>query len=197
MGQLCIGCPDDAIPGLPHPQTEVHVVEGHRKGLVQAAHLIPHTGFHQQAGTGHAGEVLHGRGAEQIAAAALLLILVAVARVAAQPRDDARMLQRLVRVEQLCTADGRSAGVGALPQQLGEPVAVPHLHVVVQQQQVLALRRLPAKVVDGREVEALFRPGDHFQALVPLLSILIIGKGGRVGGVVLDDDDLEVVPLGL
>ena len=26
---------------------------------------------------------------------------------------------------------------------------------------------------------------------------LIIGKGGRVGGVVLDDDNLEVIPLGL
>ena len=74
---------------------------------------------------------------------------MAVARIAAQPRDDARMLQRLVRVEQLCTADGRSAGVGALPQQLSEPVGVAYLHVVVQQQQVLALRRLPSEVVDG------------------------------------------------
>ena len=75
--------------------------------------------------------MLHGSGAEQIAAAARLLVLMAVARVAAQTRDDARMLERLVGIVEHRAADGRTAGVGALPQQLGEPVAVPHLHVVV------------------------------------------------------------------
>ena len=74
---------------------------------------------------------------------------MAVARVAAQTRDDASMLERLEGIEEHRAADGRTAGVGSLPQQLGEPVSVPHLHVVVQQQQVLALRRLPSEVVDG------------------------------------------------
>ena len=122
---------------------------------------------------------------------------MAVARVAAQPRDDARMLQRLVRVEQLCTADGRSAGVGALPQQLREPVGVAHLHVVVQQQQVVAGGVFAAKVVDAGKVEAFFRVGDHPQAIVALLCFLIVGKRFRVGGVVLNDNDLKVVPAGL
>ena len=122
---------------------------------------------------------------------------MAVARVAAQTRDDACVLESLVGVIEHRAADGRAAGVGTRTQQLGEPAAVPHLHVVVQQQQVLARRGFPAEVVDGREVEALFRPRHHLQPVVPLLCLLVIGKGGRVGGVVLDDDDLEVVPLSL
>ena len=149
MGQLGVGRPHDAIALVPHPEAEVHIVEGHGKLLVQPLHLVPHAGPDQQAGTRNGGEVLHGSGAEQIAAAARLLVLMAVARVAAQTRDNARMLKRLVGIVEHRAADGRTAGVGALPQQLGEPVAVPHLHVVVQQQQVLALRRLPSEVVDG------------------------------------------------
>jgi len=149
MGQLGVGRPHDAIALVPHPEAEVHIVEGHGKLFVQPLHLVPHAGPDQQAGTRDGGEVLHGSGAEQIAAAARLLVLMAVARVAAQTRDDARMLERLVGIVEHRAADGRTAGVGALPQQLGEPVAVPHLHVVVQQQQVLALRRLPSEVVDG------------------------------------------------
>mgnify|MGYP000517853750 CR=1 FL=1 len=120
-------------------------------------HLVIDGGLYQQTGTSHAGEVLHGRGAEQIAAAALLLILVAVARVAAQTRHDPCVLDGLIRVPEHGTADRRAAGVGALPEQLREPVAVYHFHIVVEQQQVVALCRFPAKVVDGREVEALAR----------------------------------------
>jgi len=120
-----------------------------------------------------------------------------VARVTAKAGHDACMLQGLIRVEQLCAADGRPAGVGALPQKLGEPVGIAHFHVVVQQQQIITAGVPAAKVVDGREVEALLRPDNHPQAVVALLCLLIIGKGGRVGGVVLDDDDLEVLPAGL
>ena len=79
---------------------------------------------------------------------------MAVARVAAKAGHDTRMLQRLVRVEQLCAADGRAAGVSTLPQKLREPIRIAHLHVVVQQQQVIPAGVLPAKVVDAGKVEA-------------------------------------------
>ena len=52
-----------------------------------------------------------GINAAHIAAAAGLLVLVAVARVAAQTRDDARMLERLVGIVEHRAADGRNAGV--------------------------------------------------------------------------------------
>ena len=196
MGQLSIGCPRNAVPCIPHPQAEIHIVEGHRKGFVQTAHFVPHAGLYQQAGTGDGGKVLHRCSAEHVAAAARLAVFVAVTRVAAKAGHDARMLQRLVRVEQLCAADGRAAGVGALPQKLREPIRIAHLHVVVQQQQVIPAGVLPAKVVDAGKVEALLRVADHLQAVVALPGFLIIGKGGRVGGVVLDDDNLKVLPAG-
>ena len=121
---------------------------------------------------------------------------MAVPRIAAQPGDDPRVLDGVVRIKEHGTAHRRPAGVCTLPQQLGEPVGIAHFHVVVQQQQILAGGVLPTKVVDGREVEALLRPDDHPQAVVALLCLLIIGKGGRVGGV-LHYDDLEVLPAGL
>ena len=111
MGQPGVGRPGNTVTRIPHPQAEVHIVERHGELFVQPADFVPDTGFYQQAGTGHGGEVLHRGGAEQIAAAARLLVLVAVARVAAQPRDHARVLERLVRVVEHGTADGRPAGV--------------------------------------------------------------------------------------
>ena len=94
MGQLGVGRPHDAIALVPHPEAEVHIVEGHGKLFVQPFHLVPHAGPDQQAGTRDGGEVLHGSGAEQIAAAARLLVLMAMARVAAQTRDNPRMQAR-------------------------------------------------------------------------------------------------------
>ena len=51
MGQLGVGRPHDAIALVPHPEAEVHIVEGHGKLLVQPLHLVPHAGPDQQAGT--------------------------------------------------------------------------------------------------------------------------------------------------
>ena len=87
--------------------------------------------------------------------------------------------------------------MGALPQQLREPVGVAYLHVVVQQQQIVAGGVFAAKVVDAGKVEAFFRVGNYLQTIVALLCFLIVGKRFRVGGVVLNDNDLKVVPAGL
>ena len=113
-----------SVSCIPHPQAEIHIVEGHRKGFVQTAHFVRHAGLYQQAGTGEGGKVLHRCSAEHIAADARLAVFVAVARVAAKAGHNACMLQRLVRVKKLCAADGRAAGVGALPQQLREPIRI-------------------------------------------------------------------------
>ena len=141
--------------------------------------------------------IFYRGGAEQIAATAGLFVLVAVSRVAPQPGNDARVLDGLVRVKEHGTAHCRPAGMGALAQKFGEPVAAAHLHIVVQQQQILAGGVFAAKVIDAGKVEALFRVGDHPQAVVALLRLFIVGKGGGVGGVVLHYDDLKVLPFGL
>ena len=197
VGQPGVGRPGDAVARIPHPEAEIHVVESHGKGFVQPAHFVVHAGPYQQAGPGNGGKILHRGGAEQVAAAPRRLILMAVARVAAQPRDDPRVLQSPIRVAQLRPADGGAAGVGALPQQLGEPIAAAHFHVVVQQQQVVAGGGFPPKVVEGGKIEALFRVGHHPQPRIAPLGLLIIREGGGVGGVVLNDEDLVVVPFRL
>ena len=65
MGQPGVGCPRNAVPRIPHPQAEIHIVEGHRKGFVQPLYLVPHAGLYQQAGTSNGRKVLHRGGAEQ------------------------------------------------------------------------------------------------------------------------------------
>ena len=60
---------DVGVACLTDADAEVHIVEGHGKLFVQPLHLVPHAGPDQQAGTRDGGEVLHGSGAEQIAAA--------------------------------------------------------------------------------------------------------------------------------
>ena len=186
--------PDDAAAGVPHPEAEVHVVESHREPLVQAAHGVPHAGLDQHTGPGHGREVLHGGGPEHIAAAAPLFVLVAVAGVAPQPGDDPRVLDGIVGVIEHGSGHRAAARPGALAQQLGHPVPFGDLHIVVQQQKIAARGVLAPKVVDGREVEPLARILDHPQPVVAPDRLLIVGEGLGLLRVVLDDDDLVVLP---
>ena len=71
-----------------------------------------------------------------------------------------------------------------------------HLNIVIQQQQMLAVGKLRAKIVDGREVERALVP-HHPAAGKPAGDGLVVGLGGGVGGVILDDDDLKVIVPGV
>ena len=59
------------------------------------------------------------------------MVLVAVPGVAAQPRDDAGVLDRVVGIVEHCPAEA-DAGLAALAHHLGEPVAVDDLDVIVE-----------------------------------------------------------------
>ena len=84
--------------------------------------------------------ILHGGQTEHISAAAALVVFVAVPRVAAQPGDDARVLDGVVGVVEHRAADAH-AGLGCTPAcHLGQPVTADNLDVVIEQQQVLARR---------------------------------------------------------
>ena len=119
------------------------------------------------------------------------MVLVAVARVAAQPGDDARVLDRVVRVVEHRAADA-DTGLAALAHHLGEPVAVDDLDVVVQQQQILARSVLAAKIVDAAEIEPAL-VGHDPGAVVAVGQLFVVGRRGGVGGVVLNDDDLKIL----
>ena len=132
MRQLSVGRPHHPPARVPHPQAEIHIVEGHRERLVHAVHAVIHPGAHQQTGRRYRREVLHRGQPEHIPAAAPLVVLVAVPRVAAQPRDDPRVLDGVIGVVQHCTADAH-AGLCHLAHHLGEPFAVENFHIIVEQ----------------------------------------------------------------
>ena len=116
---------------------------------------------------------------------------MAVARAAVDAHQHARVLDRVVGVVEL-GAHRAYVGPLAVAEQLAQEVGRQHLNVVVEQQQVLALGEGRAEVVDGREVERALVVDD---AAVGKAAgqCFVIGKRCRVGGVVLDDDDLKIV----
>ena len=189
--ELGVGRPDNAPARVARTQAEVHIVVGNRELLIQAVQLVVNGGAHQQAGRCHGGKILHRGQPEHIPAAAALVVLVAVPGVAAQPRDDAGVLDRVVGIVEHCPAEA-DAGLTALAHHLGEPVAVDDLDVIVEQQQVLARRVPAAKIVDAAEVEAALVSHDP-RAVIPLRQLFVVGRCGRVGGIVLNDDDLEIL----
>ena len=61
---------------------------------------------------------------------------------------------------------------------------------------MLAVSELRTKIVDGREVERPLIP-HHLAAGKPAGDGLVVGLGGGVGGVILDDDNLKVIVPGV
>ena len=104
---------------------------------------------------------------------------MAVPGVAAQPRDDAGVLDRVIGIVEHRTADAYT-GLAALPHHLGEPVAVDDLDIIVEQQQVFTRRVLAAEIVDAAEVEPAL-VGHNAGAVVPVWQALVVVCRGLVG----------------
>ena len=114
---------------------------------------------------------------------------------AVNAHQHARVLDGIVGVVEL-RAHCAHVGALAVAEQLPQKVVREHLNIVIQQQQVFAVGKLRAKIVDGREVERALVP-HHPAARKAAGDSLIIGLGGGVGRVVLDDDDLKIVIPGV
>ena len=115
---------------------------------------------------------------------------MAVARIAAQPHNHARVLDGIVRIIQLRAHDAH-ARLRAQGQHLAQPCAVDDFHVIVEQQQIFAPGGLTAEIVDGTEIETALVRHDAAVGML-LLQLPIIVKGGGLHGIVLDDKDLIV-----
>ena len=146
--QLRIGSPDHTVACITHTKAKIDIVERHGKRFVHSAHLVKHAGFHQKAGSSHAGKILHGGRAEHIAASAAIFVFVAVARIAAQARDNARMLNGVIGIIEHSAADG-CPGAAGLHEHFGEPVGVDDLHIVIQHQQIFTPGVCAAKIIDA------------------------------------------------
>ena len=183
---------------LPQLQAVVHVVVGNGElFLVQTAKCTVERGFRHQAGTGHGHVILRRDQAVHIADGRAGVTLVAVARAAVDAHEYARVLDRVVRVVEL-RAHRAHIGPLAVAQQLAQKVRRQNLDIIVQQQQVLALGKRRAKVVDSREIERSFPLKRHDPAgREPVMQRFIVGEGSRVGRVILDDDGLKIVIPGV
>ena len=120
---------------------------------------------------------------------------MAVARAAVDAHEHTGMLDGVVGVVEL---GAHSAHVGALAvaEQFPQEILRENLDVVVEEQQMFALGKPGTEVVDGREVEGSLIP-HHPAAVKPSGQRLVVGLGGRIGGVILDDEDLEIVVPGV
>ena len=192
MIQLGKGGKDIGIPGLPHADAEVHIVEGHSKTLVQAVHLVVHALAHHQAGSGHGIDILRIDQTAHVAGVSHREVLVHVGGQGQVAKADACMLDGVVRVQQL-DAHAAHALLLGIHDHLLEPARGDHLGIIVEQQQVFAGRFLGAKVVQGAVVEAGALPVQHPQVVrVLLLQLFVEAEGAVLLAVVLDDEDLKV-----
>ena len=185
------------IAGVPDPDAEVHVIEGHRKALVQAAHLLVQVAADHEAGAGDAVDVVGVDQAAHIAGVGHLEVLVHMGGQGQMAKAQTGVLDGVVGVEQL----GAHA---AHPLLLGEhdhflqPAGGDDLGVVVEEQQVFTGGKLGAEVVQGAVVEAGALPADHPEGVGMLFFQLFVGAEGLVlFAVVLDDQDLKVGVSGL
>ena len=197
MVQLGKGGEHVGVSRLPHTHAEVHVVEGHGKALVQPVHLLVHVLAHHQAGGGHGVHILRIDQPSHIAGVPHREVLVHMRRQRQETEADARVLDGIVRVEQLCAHAAHTVLLG-IHDHLLHPAGRDDLGIVVEQQQVLAGGSPCAKVIQGAVIEAGALPCEHMQGVrVLLLQLLVATEGSRLLAVVLDDDDLKIRVGGL
>ena len=192
MVELGKGGEDVGVAGLPDPDAEIHIVEGHGVALIQAVHLVVDLLADEQAGGGVAVDVLHIVQSAHIAVGRGREVFVQVARHAADAKADAGVLDGVVRVQKLCAHAAHPLLLG-VHDHFFQPARGDDLGVVVQQQQIFAGGILCPKVVQGAVVEALALPGEHLQVFrVLLLHPLIGAESLRLLGVVLNEKDLII-----
>ena len=189
---LCQGGVDVQKSLLPQLQAVVHIVVRHGElFLVQTAHFTVERCFCHQAGTGHRHKILRGDKAVHIAHRIGGVSLVAVSRAAVDAHNDARVLDFVVGENQLGT-HGTHVGALAVAEQLPQKVLRGNLDIVIQQQQLFAVGKLCAKVVDGRKIE--FPLIAHHAAVGKFLrNFRVITFGFRVCRVIFNDQHLKIV----
>ena len=131
---------------------EIDVVEGDGELLGEAADLVEEAALREEAGRRDAGVVLDALRAVHVAEVRVVGAHEGCTGDAAHAHDDAGVLDVFVRVQEACAAD---ADVFALyvADHFIDGIRVDLLDVVVQEEQVLAVRELDAVVVDRRVVE--------------------------------------------
>ena len=175
MVELHIRILDDEFSRLPDSEAEIYVVEGHLKALIKAADLLENRSLHQHAGRRDGADILHGPKPSKVTVVPSGLEVLHMGRIIRDANHNAAVLYQFIGIEKL-----RSHGCRILPlteaQHLADPEGTDDLRVIVQEENVLALRTADAEIVDGRIIEAAMIC-HHLEVLMLPLHLLIEGKG--------------------
>ena len=130
----------------------INIVEGNGELLGEATDLVEEASLREEAGRSDAGVVLDALRAVHVAEIRVVGAYEGGTGDTTHAHDHAGVLDVFVRVQEACAAD---ADVFALyvADHLIDGIRVDLLDVVVQEEQVLAVRELNAVVVDRRIVE--------------------------------------------
>src|SRR5262249_42187073 len=112
-------------------QTQIDVIEGDRKALVEATHLLEHRAAQHQTGARDAREVLHRPQSSPHAGVIAGKETVRMAARAPRAEDHAAMLYRAVGIEQPGADDADLLAQRVFQHPL-QPVGVEYFHVVVE-----------------------------------------------------------------
>lgn len=130
----------------------VDVVEGDGELLGEAADLVEEAALREEAGCGDAGVVLDALRTVHVAEIRVVSAHEGGTGDTAHAHDDAGVLDVFVRVEEACAADADVVTL-YVADHLIDGIRVNLLDVVVQEEEILAVRELDAVVVDRGVVE--------------------------------------------
>lgn len=168
----------------------VDVVEGDGELLGEATDRIEEAALREEAGCGDAGVVLDTLRTVHVAEIRVVGAYEGGTGDATHAHDHAGVLDVFVRIQEACAAD---ADVFALyvADHLIDGIRVDLLDVVVQEEEILAVRELNAVVVDRGVVERTV-PLHDLHIWEALRKCFVVRPGFCLIRVVLDDDELEV-----
>ena len=173
----------------------VNIIKGDGQLLGKTAHLFEQVLLRHHAGRRHGAVILGAHGPVEVAVFRAVQADEGVAGDAAESDHHARMLDGIVLVEKSC-----AHGADLLPlteaQHLLQEILRDQLGIIVQEQEILSLRKVHAEIVDGGIVE-LSLPADHPDIGVCLLNLLVIVPGFLLGRVVLHDHKFHIAVGGL
>ncbi len=192
-----VGRPDDEVAGLPHLEAQVHIVVRHLEGFfVQPADLFVDRAADHQAGGGDRAVVLVHLQAIHVTGRIGRKADEGVVCRAAQAQHDAAVLDGAIGVQQLGPHDA-DLGPLRMVEHGVQPVAAQRGRVVVQQDEVLASRHTRRRVVDGGIVERM-RIAQHADArVVHRLQPVQPRTCGKLGTLVVHQDDFVILVGGL
>ena len=177
-------------------QTEIHVVKGYPEFFVQTAHLVILGPAYHQARACDSRHVLGIAQTSHIAQVHLIVLVMGMARrpVGAETDDNACVLNGIVRIVKL-TADCSHIRPLGVHQKLLHPVTGDDLHIIVQEQHILAVGKAYAEIVDFGVVE-LALVLDNPDLRIVLQGLIVI-KDLFCLAVILHNDNLVILIGGL